>query len=579
MEGTGTGAAAMLVGSAEDVGGRPDAATITLQREEIEEALASDAPLDLILSVKAGEGEPRDVRVTWQRDDLETVLGSVEAGPVTFSFDRAELYRALEHPDFEGHGMREIVLLVAAASSSAALMASTASAQVLDAGGAAERRRRAAVMPGHDEASTASASRRAAWPSRARRGRDGGRARPRPRRTHDEAARRHGDGQTFPATTRRSTASGLDAPRSRPCPDIGEATTARDLAATPAIHDEVGRDRPAASARRSPATTRRRSSPAASTPRSPPRSAPATPRRRATSRRRPIHDEAGATARGIGQTIPGNDEATLIARGIDPAIATAIGTRRRHDGTRPRDPGDARLRVVVRRCRRSTQERRRSSAGSRARACSSSAGRSPSVGSGSRRSDGEGGRRAAVRRRPSATRPARRPRGDARRPGGVSGDASATRALRRRGARRPRAPSTRPCACPCRSRRGRATCGRASRAEGRRGRRRAARREVERERQPLDERRVGGAAGLLLEPVRDERAEDAHLADAGAERHDERGGRARDEHPRDPREEPRAPRERPHDRGRDHRDALDTVGDVLGCRRRGRSAACPRRPT
>ena len=39
-----------------------------------------------------------------------------------------------------------------------------------------------------------------------------------------------------------------------------------------------------------------------------------------------IHDEAGATARGIGQTIPGNDEATLIARGIDPAIATAIGS-------------------------------------------------------------------------------------------------------------------------------------------------------------------------------------------------------------------------------------------------------------
>ena len=81
MEGTGTGAAAMLVGSAEDVGGRPDAATITLEREEIEEALASDAPLDLILSVKAGDGEPRDMRVAWQRDDLETVLGKVAAGP------------------------------------------------------------------------------------------------------------------------------------------------------------------------------------------------------------------------------------------------------------------------------------------------------------------------------------------------------------------------------------------------------------------------------------------------------------------------------------------------------------------
>src|SRR6186997_3485945 len=70
-----------------------------------------------------------------------------------------------------------------------------------------------------------------------------------------------------------------------------------------------------------------------------------------------------------------------------------------------------------------------------------------------------------------------------------------------------------------------------------RGRGRAARREVEREREPLDEGRVGGAAGLLLEPVRDERAEDPHLAHAGAERHDERGSRARDEHPGNPREE------------------------------------------
>ena len=47
-----------------------------------------------------------------------------------------------------------------------------------------------------------------------------------------------------------------------------------------------------------------------------------------------IHDEAGATARGVGQTIPGSDEATLIARGIDPAIATAVGSG---DATTARD--------------------------------------------------------------------------------------------------------------------------------------------------------------------------------------------------------------------------------------------------
>jgi hypothetical protein len=47
-----------------------------------------------------------------------------------------------------------------------------------------------------------------------------------------------------------------------------------------------------------------------------------------------IHDEASATARGVGQTIPGNDEATLVARGVDPAIATAIGSG---DATTARD--------------------------------------------------------------------------------------------------------------------------------------------------------------------------------------------------------------------------------------------------
>ena len=39
MEGNGTSATAMLVATSADVGGRPDAATVTLAREEIEEAL------------------------------------------------------------------------------------------------------------------------------------------------------------------------------------------------------------------------------------------------------------------------------------------------------------------------------------------------------------------------------------------------------------------------------------------------------------------------------------------------------------------------------------------------------------
>jgi len=134
MEGTGLSATAMLTPT--DAGGRPDAATITMAREEIEEALASNEPLELVLTVDRGAGSPQDVRVGWQRTDLETVLAGTDAGGIVFSFDRAELYRALEHPDFEGHGIREMVLLtVAAASASAALAASTASGQVLDGDG------------------------------------------------------------------------------------------------------------------------------------------------------------------------------------------------------------------------------------------------------------------------------------------------------------------------------------------------------------------------------------------------------------------------------------------------------------
>ena len=288
MQGTGTGAAAMLVGSAEDVGGRPDAATVTLERDEIQEALASDAPLDLILSVQAGDTEPRDVRVTWQREDLETVLGKVETGPVTFSFDRAELYRALEHPDFEGHGMREIVLLVAAASSSAALMASTASAQVLDTGGggavgavmdASGGGTTGAVMDAAGGGMTGAAMDAAgggttgAAMDAAGGGTTGA--------AMDAAGGSGGAGAAVvPGHGEASTASGLEA-AATPVPGHAEATTAGVLAASAAIHDETG-----------------------------------------------------ATARGIGQTVPGSDEATLVARGIDPAIATAIGSG---DATTARD--------------------------------------------------------------------------------------------------------------------------------------------------------------------------------------------------------------------------------------------------
>ena len=156
MEASRTSATAMLVGTP-DVERRAQAATISVPREEIEEALASDASPELILEVQLGNAQPRDLHVAWERGDLETVLAATGPGGITFAFEPTEIYRALEHPDFEGHGLREAVLLtVAAASASAALAATTAHAGIAEGTGIGGGATAAVVAPGHDEASTAS---------------------------------------------------------------------------------------------------------------------------------------------------------------------------------------------------------------------------------------------------------------------------------------------------------------------------------------------------------------------------------------------------------------------------------------
>jgi len=297
MEAIGTSATAMLVDTPMDARGRPDAVSVTLAREEIEEALASDEPLDLILSVDPGSGAPKDVRIGWDRTDLETVLSGADAGGITFSFDRAELYRALEHPDFEGHGIREMVLLtVAAASASAALAASTASGQLLEGTGGGTGGAVAAVQPGDpgtipylshgvgvDESLFQGDT--AAQPT----------AQPAEAGTIPYLSQGIGvdqtqfQGEASPAGTAAepgtipylSQGTGVDQSQFQ-----GEAPAGN--VATPAAHDEAS-------------TASELAAPAA------------------------IHDEAGAAARGVGQTIPGADEAGLTARGLDPAIATAIG--------------------------------------------------------------------------------------------------------------------------------------------------------------------------------------------------------------------------------------------------------------
>jgi hypothetical protein len=148
-----TSTTAMLV-RPEDAGGRPPAATVSVAREEIEEALASDDSPELILEVQLRETERRELHVAWERSDLETVLAGAGPGRIAFSFEPSELYRALEHPDFEGHGFREAILLtVAAASASAAVAASTAQGGLAEGTGVGATI--AAVSPGHGEAGTA----------------------------------------------------------------------------------------------------------------------------------------------------------------------------------------------------------------------------------------------------------------------------------------------------------------------------------------------------------------------------------------------------------------------------------------
>jgi hypothetical protein len=269
----GTGMTAMLV-APEDVGGRPDGITAMISRGEIEEALASDAPLDLILDLerpKEGRVETTDVKVAWQREDLERLL-DLDTDAVMLSFDPAVLERAMDEPDFEGHGIREMVLLtVAAASASAALAASTASGHLVDAGAGGGGAVAAVVAPGHDEATTAQAVAATAA-------------------VHDEATlAARGIGQTVPGNDEATLAQrGIDVSVA-PSVGTGDATTARDLAAPAGIHDE------------------------------------ATLAERGIGQTIPANDEATLAQRGI-EAPAVHDEASLSARGIEGPVAVDSGT-------------------------------------------------------------------------------------------------------------------------------------------------------------------------------------------------------------------------------------------------------------
>jgi len=269
----GTSMTAMLV-DAPELGGDPGV-TATIGRDEIEEALAADEPLDLILDVARpanGGIETTGVSVQWQRGDLESLLDRMESDAVLLSFDRAKLERALDDPDFEGHGIREAILLtVAAASASAAVAVSTASGQLMEEGAGGGAAVAAVVAPGHGEAGTASML-----------------AAP----THDEAT---------------LAARGVDPAIATAITAHDEATTGRDIAG-PVVHDEtsaVARGIGVSIPGPDESTLAARGIEQQPTP--------------------AVHDEATLVERGVGTPAPVDSGTSFELPSVDPGTAAAIG--------------------------------------------------------------------------------------------------------------------------------------------------------------------------------------------------------------------------------------------------------------
>jgi hypothetical protein len=101
----------------------------TVPRAEVERALQSDEPVDLLLDIeRAVEGEGREterVALGWERQDLERLLEN--DGDITLTFDEAELQQLLDE-DVEAHGMRERFAVLTVVAGIAAVGAGSAMA-------------------------------------------------------------------------------------------------------------------------------------------------------------------------------------------------------------------------------------------------------------------------------------------------------------------------------------------------------------------------------------------------------------------------------------------------------------------
>jgi hypothetical protein len=100
-----------------------DGLTTFVSRDEIKRAIqGSNGPLELVLDITQFEdgdaAETRSVAVSWERSDLEQLLGQTEGEQVLLTFDGKALRDAFES-DVEAHGLRERALVLAVAATAA----------------------------------------------------------------------------------------------------------------------------------------------------------------------------------------------------------------------------------------------------------------------------------------------------------------------------------------------------------------------------------------------------------------------------------------------------------------------------
>ena len=103
-------------------------------RDEVEKALQSDEPVDLLLDVErvAADGSGREterIAIGWEPEDLERLLAQAGSGEITLTFGETELRQLLE-ADVDAHGMRERLAVVTVVAGLAAASAGGATAMV-----------------------------------------------------------------------------------------------------------------------------------------------------------------------------------------------------------------------------------------------------------------------------------------------------------------------------------------------------------------------------------------------------------------------------------------------------------------